>query len=319
MEARIRRATAFLHLSVLLQSVRCHLPWQETGRGLSGIVEGQLGMSLDKGLQCSSWGLRPLSPEQLHYAALDAAVLLMLLDSIIAAALPSRVVPSPLSHEDPQIRPSSAGGTGQAGTDLDASLNADSSLTGVHSHRELTLLGSTADAGLEQPDASDSALTGRKTAQSDQGCWQGGLQEHQSSACKTSSTATAEEALQQLSLCSIGSNDAGDANGCKSAREEQRASSAADIRCQGACQDGGVEQRARQAAGMQCVSSMLVPRAASAEELQEAAQLWGSRLELGGACRQGALKLSRERQLGVRARLGQEAESEECLGEERWL
>ncbi|CAL5220190.1 g2162 [Coccomyxa viridis] len=65
---------------------------KDAGRGLSGIVEAQLGLSLDKSLQCSSWGSRPLGPEQLQYAALDAAVLLMLLDSIIAAALPGKAL-----------------------------------------------------------------------------------------------------------------------------------------------------------------------------------------------------------------------------------
>lgn len=301
--------------------MRCHLPWQENGRGLSGIVDGQLGMSLDKGLQCSSWGLRPLSLEQLHYAALDAAVLLMLLDSIIAAALPSRVDSSPLPHGDTTNRHSSAGKTLLAEADSDPSCDADSHDTGTLSQRELPLLGSTADAGLGQPDASDNALTGRKTAQSDKGNWQGGLQEQQSSACTASSTARAAEALQQLSLCSIGSNDAGkkDTSGCERAKEEQHPSSAADTRRTGACRDGGQERRARQAAGMHCASSAAVPRAASAEELQEAAQLWGSRLEVGGACRQGAPKPGRERRLGVRARLGQDAENDECLGEERWL
>ena len=64
---------------------------QVTGTGLSGVVEAQLGVCLDKSLQCSSWGSRPLSPEQLQYAALDAAVLLMLLDNVICVALPSTV------------------------------------------------------------------------------------------------------------------------------------------------------------------------------------------------------------------------------------
>jgi hypothetical protein len=48
-----------------------------------------LGVPLDKSVQCSAWHKRPLSDEQLVYAATDAAVLLALLDSLTAHALPS--------------------------------------------------------------------------------------------------------------------------------------------------------------------------------------------------------------------------------------
>ena len=72
----------------MCEAARC---MQVTGTGLSGVVEAQLGVCLDKSLQCSSWGSRPLSPEQLQYAALDAAVLLMLLNNVICVALPSTV------------------------------------------------------------------------------------------------------------------------------------------------------------------------------------------------------------------------------------
>ena len=287
---------------------------------MSGIVEGQLGMRLDKGLQCSSWGLRPLSPEQLHYAALDAAVLLMLLDSIIAAALPSRADSSPVPHGDPQIRHTSAGKISLAGENLDASSDVDSHETGAQSHRELTRLGSRADAGPGQQDALDTTLGRRKTAQSNED-WQGRLREHKDSACTASNAAQAAQALQQLSLCSVMSSDAAinDADGCKTATEEQHASAAADIRRAGVCQDGGEEQGSHRAVGMHRSNSPAVPGAASAAELQEAAQLWGSRLEVGGACRQGAPKPSKEKQFGVRARLGQDAESADHLGEQRWL
>eukprot|EP00959_Pyramimonas_sp_CCMP1952_P350330 7339736-Pyramimonas_sp.AAC.1 len=43
-------------------------PEQVTG-GLSGLVEAVLGLPLDKRHQCSDWDARPLSPEQLAYAA----------------------------------------------------------------------------------------------------------------------------------------------------------------------------------------------------------------------------------------------------------
>ena len=299
---------------------RCS-PWQETGTGLSGIVEGQLGMRLDKGLQCSSWGLRPLSPEQLHYAALDAAVLLMLLDRIIAAALPSRADSSPVPHGDSQVRHSSAGNIQPAEGNLDTSSDRGASHdTGAQSHGALTLLGSRADADLGQPFALDTTLEGRKTAQSNEDR-RGRLRDPQDSACTASSAAQAAEALQQLSLCSITGRNAGinNADGCKSASDEQHASSAADTRRAGAIQNGREEQRSHQAASMRCADSALVPGAASAAELQEAAQLWGSRLQVGGACRQGAPKPSKEKRLGVRARLGQDAESADHLGKQRWL
>jgi ribonuclease D len=40
--------------------------------GLLGVVQELFGVSLDKSLQKSAWGRRPLSPEQLAYAAADA-------------------------------------------------------------------------------------------------------------------------------------------------------------------------------------------------------------------------------------------------------
>ena len=300
--------------------MECYLPWQETGTGLSGIVEGQLGMRLDKGLQCSSWGLRPLSPEQLHYAALDAAVLLMLLDSIIAAALPSTGDPSLPPHGDPRARHSSAAKAPLAESDFDASSSADSQDAGAQSHRKLPLLSNTAGEGLGQPDALDTTLEGRKTAQSDED-WHGTTEERQDTACTASGAAQAAEALQQLSMCSVVSSDASinDTDGRKSATDLQYASLAADIRRAGACQHGGEQHGSHQAAGMHCSTSMLVPAAVSAAELHEAAQLWGSRLEVGGACRQGVPKPSKEKRLGIRARLGQDAESADHLGEQRWL
>jgi ribonuclease D len=40
--------------------------------GLSRLCEVFLGKQLDKAEQCSDWLIRPLSPEQIEYAALDA-------------------------------------------------------------------------------------------------------------------------------------------------------------------------------------------------------------------------------------------------------
>ena len=59
-------------------------------RGLSGLVDAQLGLPLDKSLQCSTWEKRPLSRQQVEYAAADAAVLLALVDSYAQHAPPRR-------------------------------------------------------------------------------------------------------------------------------------------------------------------------------------------------------------------------------------
>lgn len=59
-------------------------------RGLSGLVEAQLGLPLDKSLQCSQWDARPLSADQIRYAAADAVVLLELVSSYAAQAAPRK-------------------------------------------------------------------------------------------------------------------------------------------------------------------------------------------------------------------------------------
>lgn len=60
------------------------------GKGLSALTQAQLSMPLDKSLQCSTWGLRPLTQPQVEYAALDALCLLMLLDEMVACAPPQQ-------------------------------------------------------------------------------------------------------------------------------------------------------------------------------------------------------------------------------------
>jgi uncharacterized protein with PIN domain len=55
-------------------------------RGLSSIVSVHLGAALDKSMQCSDWGHRPLTAEQLEYAAADALCLLSLLSHFICCA-----------------------------------------------------------------------------------------------------------------------------------------------------------------------------------------------------------------------------------------
>ncbi len=48
------------------------------GLGLSAVVEAQFGVKLSKSFQRSDWGHRPLTPQQLAYAALDTHYLLPL-------------------------------------------------------------------------------------------------------------------------------------------------------------------------------------------------------------------------------------------------
>ena len=60
------RASYLFHLQVSLRTAAARM----------------LGVELDKELQTSDWGTRPLSPAQLRYAALDAHVLLRLAEGL---------------------------------------------------------------------------------------------------------------------------------------------------------------------------------------------------------------------------------------------
>jgi ribonuclease D len=53
-----------------------------TGLGLSALVEARFGVKLSKTNQRSDWGRRPLSPDQLAYAALDTHYLLPVADEL---------------------------------------------------------------------------------------------------------------------------------------------------------------------------------------------------------------------------------------------
>jgi ribonuclease D len=53
-----------------------------TGLGLSALVEARFGVKLSKANQRSDWGRRPLSPDQLAYAALDTHYLLPVADEL---------------------------------------------------------------------------------------------------------------------------------------------------------------------------------------------------------------------------------------------
>ncbi len=62
----------------LIVSRKKHRKGAEGGHKLDDVCERELGIYLDKSLQTSDWTRRPLSPEQLAYAAVDAEVLLAL-------------------------------------------------------------------------------------------------------------------------------------------------------------------------------------------------------------------------------------------------
>lgn len=101
------------------------------GSSCAGMVAGVLGVPLNKSQQCSTWHLRPLSPEQMLYAANDAAVLLALFDALAAVAPPERfrVVRLPhgahsLSHHGPPDAPPARRSVGEGGTPQPATAGA---------------------------------------------------------------------------------------------------------------------------------------------------------------------------------------------------
>ena len=74
-----------------MQLLAAHKMAEDTGRGkdnMPGLKSccsyfNMLPWTLDKAEQCSNWGQRPLSADQLEYAGLDAAVLLVLLSELV--------------------------------------------------------------------------------------------------------------------------------------------------------------------------------------------------------------------------------------------
>ncbi|NLV40000.1 MAG: methyltransferase domain-containing protein [Candidatus Hydrogenedentes bacterium] len=62
----------------LAASRKKHRKGGVSGHKLGDVCERELGIYLDKALQLSDWTVRPLSPDQLNYAAVDAEVMLLL-------------------------------------------------------------------------------------------------------------------------------------------------------------------------------------------------------------------------------------------------
>ena len=52
--------------------------------GLSLMAKAVLGKPINKAMQCSSWGRRPLTAAQLRYAALDAHATLLVYERVMA-------------------------------------------------------------------------------------------------------------------------------------------------------------------------------------------------------------------------------------------
>lgn len=62
-------------LDTMVASRERHGLAADGGHGLAAVAERELGVQMDKREQCSNWARRPLSEEQMNYAALDAEVL----------------------------------------------------------------------------------------------------------------------------------------------------------------------------------------------------------------------------------------------------
>jgi hypothetical protein len=73
-----RAVAAAVEIRTLLSLAFPHSKQFPQAVGLSQLCERLFGRRLNKAQQCSDWSSRPLGPEQLEYAALDAAVLLAL-------------------------------------------------------------------------------------------------------------------------------------------------------------------------------------------------------------------------------------------------
>ncbi len=74
----------------------------QAGLGLSAVVEAHFGVKLSKAFQRSDWGRRPLTPEQLGYAALDTHYLLPL-HARLSAELTTRGALEPARQEFARI------------------------------------------------------------------------------------------------------------------------------------------------------------------------------------------------------------------------
>ena len=265
-------ATAFTAAYFCEETARPQQFLQDAGRGLSGIVEAQLGISLDKSLQCSSWGTRPLSPEQLKYASLDAAVLLMLLDSIIASALPSKALPALVTE-------------GRHSATADASA----------APSEHTL----EKASASMPAVTVSEHTGKASSARSQGL-------HQLTAAESTVGQHLQSTRSPGVLAGTGASSQDSLHSSGQDADQQREENSLL----------GPEEtiKALAALSLNSTQSAAPQPAASAAELQEAAAVWGTRLEVGGSLHQKPQRPSRVKGSGLREQFRQDAASSEHIG-----
>lgn len=226
------------------------------GKGLAGLVEAQLSQRLIKRLQCSNWSQRPIQPEQIAYAALDAAVLLLLIDSFIAAAGPT----SPAPHAGVSELPSAnrnAGGSNGGATEQARSDGGGSSRTGQE--------GACSEAG--HVVGSRGGLDGLQGA------------DMSSATCTVEGCHSASRLAEELqSSCSISEAQHGGSDGDTSTYSLEHLLDSGRGTGQAALAgDKGSEHMARrdETGGAGQISAM-------EEAVQSAAAVWGSRLEVGG-------------------------------------
>ncbi len=255
---------------------------QVEGKGLAGLVEAQLGQRLDKRLQCSSWSKRPLQPDQRAYAALDAAVLLLLLDSFIAVA-----PPKPAPH---------AGSEHLQQTDGCCSAHSDTAAV-VHSSAET---GSEQSRVLQGSEGSKTGQPERSRAQVEE------QQNGYASSGDEDSHAASQLADDLKQACSVNQGQP-ESSYIVTVKPEIPQGLQVSMHGRGlsglaACE----EKSSRDAASLEAGEGS-VPGCVAQNAVRRAAAAWGTRLEVGGA----PAKQKRDRKPGVKKLTAAEAPGEE--------
>lgn len=109
-----------------VQECARHCNWvrADSSVSLSNVCQAVLGKALDKREQMSDWERRPLSIEQMRYAALDAHALVSILDTKIAS------IPAQCKHENLGVDRTSDGGSGGGGSGAGRKRKGKSMLSG---------------------------------------------------------------------------------------------------------------------------------------------------------------------------------------------